>query len=247
MGPILASLLKLQGIEHDLAHVRRRLRSKENAVQVVQNKIDELTAEHKVLHDKAMHQQSETDQYELERASREEDIGQLRLALNRTRTNKEYAAILTQINSYKADNSKLEDEILGILDGVEATKRQAEKIAVEIEEEGKRLDHVTETNAVEVDKLKKLLAELQAKRQQAVKHVDVKALAMFDRMAHARDGEAMVPIEVVNSKRGEYSCGGCYMSLTAEHYNALLSKDEIRHCDSCDCILYIADDTQSQT
>jgi len=242
MGPTLASLLKLQAIEHDLAHVRRRLQSKENVVKAFQTKIDQLKAQQKAVHERLFRQQSEGDRHELDRGSREAQITQLRTALNRTKTNKEYSAILTQINTYKADNAKLEEEILKIMEGVDAMKAEQEKTAVQIDAEQKRLDQVGQANAEEIARLKAMLVELQAKREQAAGKVEPGALRAFERLAQGHDGEAMAPVQAVNAKRNEFTCGGCYMSLSVEHYNALLSKDEIRHCDSCGCILYLEPD-----
>ncbi len=246
MGPVLASLYKLQGIEHDLAHVRRRLRSKQNAVRLVQKKIDDLLAEQKALTEQAKVQQIETDSFELERASREEEITRLRAALNVAKTNKEYAAILTQINSYKADNSKLEEQILKIMENADGSNGQLEKIDAQVGAEQRRLDAATTANAGEVDKLNALLNDLQAKRDDAAGGVTPEMLVAFDRIACNRDGEGMAPIEVVDAKRNEYICGGCYMGLSVEHYSALLSKDEVRFCDSCGRILYIAEEAAAK-
>jgi len=246
MGPILSSLFKLQEIEHDLAHVRRRLRSKETAVRVVQQKIDQLVTQQAELAEGAKQQQSQIDQIDLERASREEQIQHLRVALNRAKTNKEYAAILTQINSYKADNAKLEEQILKIMEGADGDRSELEKVAAQIEAEQKRKDQAAEANAEEVGKLNEMLAELQAKRDAAAQDVPPDVLQAFDRIAGNRDGEGLAPIEMVDSRRNEFICGGCYMGLSAEHYNALLSKDEIRHCDSCGRILYVAEEAPSQ-
>ncbi len=239
MGPILASLLRVQEIEHDRMHVRRRLRSKENAIRVVQRRIDELTARRGELADQLRKQQTRVDEVDLDRASREEEIQKLRGALNRARTNKEYAALLTQINSFKADNAKLEEQILGTMEGIDAAKAELEAIDAHVEAEEKRKAQAAEINAEEVAKLQAMLDELQQRRDEAAAEVPDDVLASFDRIAENRDGEGMAPIEVVDAKRNEFMCGGCYMGLSAEHYNALLSKDEIRHCDSCGRILYI--------
>ena len=246
MGPILASLFKLQGIEHDLTHVRRRLRSKENAVRIFQDKIDELAARHEAVQEQLRRAQTETDRLELERRSADDEITHLRGALNRTKTNKEYAAILTQINTIKADNSKLEDQILKTLEGIDALKGEDEAINAQTEAEQKRLDQVRQTNAEEVAKLNILMADLQAKRGEAATAVSPDILNSFERLASAHEGKAMARIDVVDERRGQYICGSCYMKLNAEHFNALLSKDEIRHCDSCGCILYIEPESVPQ-
>lgn len=251
MGPTLASLLKLQSIEHDLTHVRRRLRSKQNAVQALQGKIDELTAQQTSLHEQIQHRQVEASKHELVLKSREEDISRLRTALNTAKTNKEYAAILTQINTYKADNSKLEEEILKIMQSMDGVRAEEAKLAAQVGVERQRLEQVTSTNAEEISKLEAMLAELQARRDEAATSIDSDTMRIFDRIASGHDGSAMAAIDVADAKRGEYVCGGCYMSLTAEHYNALLTKDEIRRCDNCGRILYVdvqgADANKSRT
>ena len=239
MGPILASLLKLQGIEHDLAHVRRRLRSKTNAVKAVQTQVDELLAKKAQLRDQLMRAQSDTDQQELDRAAREEEIVHLRTVLNQAKTNKEYSALLTQINTFKADNAKLEEDILKIMESLDTIKAEIESVDATAASEQERLTKVQNTNASEVTKLEGLIAELQIKRDDAASHVDPTVLKAFERMANAKDGEAMARIEVLDAKRGEFNCGVCYMTLSAEHFSALLSRDEIRHCGSCGCILYV--------
>ncbi len=245
MGPLLASLLRLQSIEHDLAHVRRRLRSKENATRAVQQKIQELSAQRDRLGQEAKDRQALAGRYDLDLKSVEAGIAKLRVALNSARTNKEYAAILTQINTQKADNAKLEEEALKAMQSVDALKTQADAVTGQIEAEQKRLDELQAASAAEVDKLNAILADLQGRRDEAAKDINADVLKQFDRIASAHEGEAMANLEVVDPKRGEYICGGCYIGLRAEHYNALLSRDEIRTCESCGRILYLEAETEA--
>ena len=95
-----------------------------------------------------------------------------------------------------------------------------------------------------------MLEDLNAKRAEAAKDVPAPALAVFDRIAGNYDGDAMAAIEIQGAKPPhEYICGGCYMSLNAEHVNALRTRDEIRTCDNCGRILYLepqADEAAAQ-
>lgn len=244
MGPLLASLLKLQSIEHDLSHVRRRLRSKENAIQALQARIDDMAAQHEDLLDLVRRRQADAGKHELELKSREEQIAKLRTQLNSAKTNKEYAATLTQINTLKAENSKLEDDILKVMQGVDVAKVDAEKVAAQIDEENKRLGEVSALNAEEIAKLTAMYEDLQSRRDQAAAEVPEDVRKVFDRLADAHDGDAMATVEIIDPKHGEFSCGGCYMSLRAEHYNALLMRDEVRRCESCGRILYLEVENQ---
>jgi predicted nucleic acid-binding Zn-ribbon protein len=247
MGPILGSLLKLQGIEHDLTHVRRRLRSKENAVRAIQARIDELAARHEALKGQLRREQGETDGLELDRRSAEDQITHLRTALHRTKTNKEYAAILTQINTLKADNAKLEEGTLRIMHEVDGLRADAERIQQQIDGEKNRLNEILQTNAGEVERLNGMMEELLSKRSAAAEGVASDTLGAFERVAERYEGEAMANIEVHGKKPPyDYICGGCFMTLNAEHANALQTRDEIRTCDNCGRILYLEPQQEPQ-
>ncbi|MDD5010816.1 MAG: C4-type zinc ribbon domain-containing protein, partial [Phycisphaerae bacterium] len=61
----------------------------------------------------------------------------------------------------------------------------------------------------------------------------------FKRVAETYDGEAMAEIEIPDNRNGIYTCGGCFMTLTTETANTLMSRDEVLRCPNCTRILYI--------
>ena len=244
MGQMLEALRRLQTIEHEIAEVRRRLRSKGAAVAAQQARIDELKQQHRALHDQVLARQKQAGAVELELKAREAEVAKLRQGLNTARTNKEYSSILTQMNTIKADNSKLEDEALRIMQDVDRLKAEAEEVLKQVADAEGLLEQIKETSAGEIAALEGRLAELRAQRDEAARDVPSDALAVFNRIAETRDGDVMARIEVNGDKPPyEYICGGCFMSLTAEHVNALRTRDELRSCDCCGRILYIDADT----
>jgi len=94
------------------------------------------------------------------------------------------------------------------------------------------------SSAEEIARLEAMVKDLTAQREGAAKAVPAGALMAFERMAEKYDGEAMAEIEI-NGRKPPYTyiCGGCFMSLNAEHANALRTKDAIRQCDNCQRIL----------
>jgi len=242
MGPTLSALVGLQSIERDLSKLRRRQRVKRNAVAIHESRIAEHTEQRNALHDTCMDKRKQSDGFDLDLREAEDRISTLRVALNSAKTNKEYAALLTEINTRKADNAKSEEQGLKIITEVDEIKAQIEETDKRIAEEEKLLGDIKASNAEELDKLDKMVADLMAKRAEATKAIPAEALAVFERLATQYDGEAMADIE--QNGRGPhytYTCGGCFMSLNAEHANALRSKDQIRQCDNCQRILYITD------
>ena len=240
MAKVLEALLNLQSIESQLAQARSKLASRKNAVSAQHKKIEQLELNLKALNDKLLTRRKDTDRFSLDLKAKEEHVAKLRLSLNSAKTNKEYAAVLTQINTLKADNAKMEDEVLKIMADCDTVKAEVDKAGQHISSEKARLVEIEQVSAVEVAKLTGMLEELSAKRVEAAKAVPPPALAIFDRIAENYDGEAMAVIEIHGKKSPlEYICGGCYMSLNAEHANALRTRDEIRTCDNCGRILFL--------
>ena len=56
--------------------------------------------------------------------------------------NKEYAAVLTQLNTTKADNSKVEAQILELMKDIEADEAERANIQDQINEQKQKLEQI---------------------------------------------------------------------------------------------------------
>lgn len=246
MGTMLAALQHLQSVERQLIHVQGRLKTRRNAVAAQEKRISLLTADYTAINDKALTRRKDADRFELDLKQKEEQIVKLRGSLNTAKTNKEYAALLTQMNTIKADNAKLEEETLKIMAEVDVLKADAEKVKIQMDQEAKRLEEIQASSNQEITKLNAMVEELAKQRAEAAQAVSPDLLSVFDRIALSNEGDAMAVIEIHGRRPPfEYVCGGCFMSLNAEHANALRSRDEIRTCDNCGRILYLEPKTEN--
>ena len=242
MAKMLEALLRLQSIENQLGEVRRRLKAKNAAVGAQMARVESLKKEHEGLRAETLNCQKQAGGIELELRTREQEVAKLRQALNTTKTNKEYAAILTQMNTVKADSSKLEDEALKLMQGVDQVQARAREVQEKIAQAQQYCQEVQSTNQDEVARLEEMVRQLTARRDEAARDVPPDALAVFNRVAATREGEAMAKVEIVGRRSPhEYVCSGCNMSIRAEHANALRTRDQIRFCDNCGRILYLED------
>ena len=240
MGPILSALVGLQKIEIDLSKLRRRRHNKASAVTIQESRIQKHREEHEAIHKQRLELRMQADGLELQLRQSEEELDKLKGVLNTAKTNKEYAAVLTEINTHKADNAKVEDSELKLLAEIDAVKSQAQVIETLITKEEAKLAEIKASCSDDIAKLDKMIDELSAKRAEAAREISPDVLGLFDRIAQQYDGEAMAQIEQAGKKPPySYACGGCYMSLNAEHANALRTRDEIRQCDNCQRLLYI--------
>ena len=241
MGPVLNGLTKLQSVENrlrvakaKLTRCRRNVVIQENQVRNLQNAVEAKKEEIQLT-------QIQYDRLELELKSRDEDIAKLRASLNTAKTNKEYAAVLTQLNTTKANNSKNENQILDLLKDIEADETECKEIQGQIEEQKQQLEKTRVESATLASKYEAEIQGIQAEWDEAAKDIPAEPLETFRRVADTYDGQAVTAIEKPSDKKGAYSCGGCFMGITAESVNKLMSKDEIIRCPNCTRILVILD------
>lgn len=241
MGPLLNALVKLQSVENNLraakaklARCRRNVILKENQLRTLQNTLEAKKEEIQLT-------KIQVDRLELDIKTTDETLSKYRAALNMSKSNKEYAAILTELNTTRADSSKVEAQTLEMMKNVEADQAQCNQIEQEIEKEKNELNEIRKQTEEQAKKFEAEIAAIEGQWQAAAKDVQADALETFKRVAETYDGEAIAEIEVHDNRSGIYTCGGCFMSLTTETANTLLSRDEIIRCPNCTRILYFKD------
>ena len=120
MGPGLDGLIKLQSVENRLRAVKAKLTRCRRNVVIQENKIRNLQNTIEAKKEEVQLTKVQSDRLELELKSRDDTITNLRASLNTAKTNKEYAAVLTQLNTTRADNAKVETQILDLMKDIEA-------------------------------------------------------------------------------------------------------------------------------
>jgi len=239
MGPILNGLTKLQSVENrlraakaKLARCRRSVIIQENQVRSLQNALDAKKEEVQLT-------KLQSDRLELELKIRDEEIAKLRAMLNAAKTNKEYATVLTQLNTTKADNSKIENQILELLKDIETDEAECESIRKQIDEQKQKLEQIRKEADTMAAKYQADIEQIQAEWNSKAKKIPPEQLEIFKRVAETYDGEALAAVEHDEGKTTAYTCGGCFMSVTVESVNLLMTKDGIIRCPTCTRILVL--------
>ena len=170
---------------------------------------------------------------------KDEEIARLRASLKTAKTNKEYAALLTQLNTTKADNSKSETQILELLKDIEADEAECEQMQNQIEEKKKALEETRKEAEVLATKYEAEIEEIQVEWDKVAETIPAKPLEIFRRVAETYDGEALAVVEEQEGRTESYTCGGCFMGITAETVNLLMTTYDIIRCPNCTRILVL--------
>lgn len=237
MGPVLKGLIELQSVESRLRGMKARLKSVEKAVALQEQQLRNLEDSLQSHKNRILEAKHSISKLELELRSRDETVAKYKTALNAAKNNKEYAAILTELNTNKADNSKIETRILEYMTQIEEEQKACGEVELNIEEQKKTIDSIKLKAADKLKECKDGIAEIQQKWDEAASKLPKEALHIFARLSDTYEGEAVCYIECGDKKGNKYNCGGCYMNVTAETLSQIMCKDDVSQCKNCGRIL----------
>jgi len=170
----------------------------------------------------------------------EERINTQRDKMNSATSNKEYSALLVEVNTLKADKGKIDDAQLESMGKAEALEAEMKGLTEKVESQQKLVDGATKEVEEAQAEVGGKLEELTKERDAAGEPLSDDICKMFDRLSDTYDGEVMAEISEQDRRRMEYTCGGCYTLLPVESVNALITKPEqITTCGTCQRILYV--------
>lgn len=238
MGEILEALQRLQVVELQLAAIRRNRESKARRVETHKRQTAQIDARLKEAFRTLRERQIRVDGLSLEVAAREESIARHREALNKAKTNKEYSAILAAMNTETADNTKIENQILELMEEVQRLQNQQAAVETEKAQSLASLAVAEQALANYDAGCCEQRDHLMASRLEYSQAIAPGTLNAFLRVAEHHDGEAMAPVSKLHPKREDYICSGCNMTITLDVVNFLQTRVEIQLCRSCGRILY---------
>jgi len=245
----LKTLINLQKIDNQLLEINDL---KGDLPQIVDTLEQEIRALNEQLEtEKAREKEiiSETHRWEDEIEDDKAQLQKYQDQLYLVTSNKEYDALTSEIDTKKQNIDKAEYSILELNDekerlgeSIKMKELTLEKKSQEIEEKKKELDRTNQKTSNIHDKL-------QAERDALVKKVSLRYIREYERIAKARDGVAVVPIQQIFEKRvdkkgnveyipAQVSCGGCHKIVPPQKIVEIRSGDKIIRCEFCGRMLY---------
>lgn len=148
------------------------------------------------------------------------------------KTNKEYSAVLLEIEEIKQEKAKVEEEILALMES-------QERLTVDLREAETRLKTREEQAREDEAKVKKKLAEVEgelgvvrAERQSRAREISVSLLSSYERILKARGGVAVAAVSVTAI------CGACRVTIRPQAMQELRTTGDLMLCENCGRYLY---------
>lgn len=226
MNGDLELLLKLQNIDYDLGELER---SKEYIPDMMENlKREKTDLSEKVTSLKEGLTAARLEQKDIEISLKEkqERFKTLQGQMMSIKTNKEYDALVSEIDKIKNDMSEMESRGIELLEIIENNEKELEGL-------DEQLKNIEETNNTQLASLQQQIDSVGSKiegrdkeRQGLVKQINKRAMSAYERIRKGKGGAAVVAVK----KR---ACGACYKALPPQKIQEIRKGEQLIMCDSC--------------
>ena len=236
MAVTASSLRTLHRIHRQLADLRARRERGPQQILARKANLEQLENERSQKKSEVQAARISGDDKQVELKRGEAKVADLKIKLNACSSNKEYQALLEQIEAAEMAGSVLSDEIL-------ETWEQIEELDNEVAEMDQRLDATrVEFTAAEQrvreerQAIDQEMARLEGELIDVEKQLPADFKNDYDRVVGAKGDDGMAAVD------GE-ACGGCFQHLTPNTLNELYLAHPV-FCKSCGRLLYLPEDRE---
>jgi hypothetical protein len=189
-------------------------------------------ARQQLVQQQAAIEQSERQQraFERELVSHQEAIRKTQSKAQEVKTNKEYSAILAEINAGKQRLETLEDQLLALM---EATDQQRQAYRMHEQQESLAQQTLVEQRhqiQQEHATLRRTIATEQERRQQMLAGLEAKLYEQYQKITAQHGGRGVAQLQ-------EGVCGGCHLKVPPQMVSEIRLQTQVFTCPHCRLIL----------
>ena len=224
-------LKELQNIDDNLSEIRSYLGDLPVKVEELKSKEAMLIEELENGKVRLKHIEVELNKIEVEIASAKEKINSLKDQLFKVANNRQYDALMAEIDHLKESVDQMETKDLELMEEKSQLKEK-----VKLQEES--LDELTSDLSTRIDKLESTMAEsgdrkkkLEQARNNRREEIAQPLLSRYDRILKAKKGLAVVAV-------GGSACEGCGSAIPPQIVFSVKENSNLYNCDVCGRFLF---------
>lgn len=231
MNPQLQRLIELQNTDSEITELDRGKAAIPQQIESGKSDLKEKQEELKQAEGVLAELQKKRKDLEMEVATENDHIAKTKSKLPAVKTNKEYTAILTEVDAVKEKISVLEDKELELMEELEEKEKRIPAFKAQCKEEEENFNAYKAKKEAEAKRTEEELEVLRARRHAAAGGIEEKLLGQYNKVFKARDSLAVVTIK-------ENICQGCHSQILPQQVIDVKMGETINQCEQCSRILY---------
>ncbi len=239
MNPQLQQLISLQEVNFEIQFLQKQLIE---IPKQIETSLAHLNQEKKALESiqqEIKDLQKTRSKLEQDAASENDRMSKTKVKLPAVKTNKEYTALLAEIESTKKKVSEIEDLELETMETLEVKESEIPQIKSKFSEEEKKFQEFKKQKEETAAIVEKNIAELKTKHDTIFNEIESKWSKHYDRILEARDGIAVVTIR-------DAACQGCHQQILLQTAIEVKIGEKIHLCQHCSRILYFIPEEETE-
>lgn len=233
MNSKLGTLIRFQELNLKIVKLEKRTQRIPEEIEAYRQTLEE--SRQALLEEKRLIEEHQARQRELEMevVTLRDTLSKHKTQLMEVKTNKEYQAMLHEIEGAEREIEANEDQILEGMMAVEEREKVVQEAQTEYEKEEKEIlskQSQLESFAAQAENE---IVDLQKERGQLEGEMPEELTQQYQRIASVRNGVALAEAK-------DQSCQGCHVKLRPQLFTEIRTNREIITCENCSRFLYYA-------
>ncbi len=228
-------LITLQEIDLELEIIKGEKDEIPAKIAILNRELEELEAELASEKERLESDENEKKLKESELRDEEEKLKKSRDKLNAVKTNKEYKAVLKEVEDHNKQNSLLEERILALMDELDSLKNSVDVLESKLNERRAEIGAEVGDLTKKTDEIDKSIGSKQDKREKLLAKIDPKYSETYNRLSKRLGGTVVVSVS-------KGICSGCFMNLPPQFFNEMLRDLDIKICPNCSRLIFLKED-----
>ena len=232
MNPDLRILIALQDIDQKIVTLQKQITEIPTKIQSLQQTAERLRKTHESTVGQGQELSKLRRAHEGEVELKRTKLSKLKDQLMTVKTNKEYTAMLHEIQGAEDHIRHDEDKILEIMEKLESLEGGLKASEKGLTSELSGLDQNIRQLESSVPRMEEEMAKLRSEKALIEQGVEAVLLSRYRQIAQARKGIAL-------AEARDELCSACHVRIRPQVYADLLRTEDIFACDSCNRILFL--------
>ena len=237
MSPELNQLIELQELDLEIQRISDRLSRIPEERDRTENEFKQHAAEFLDLKSKHERTLEDRKQLEAELATTQQNHEKFERDKTRVQNEKEYTAVLREIDTARKHISSLETDILKRMEEIETLDADLAARAPDVERMRADVDLGLVALDKEHEEASRLLFEFRERRKKLASHMPKHLFSNYERLSKLGRGQALAEV------RSNGICAACRVRVRPKIFSDVRKGDQLIICENCGRILYFRNET----
>ena len=237
----LQSLITLQKSDSEIVELEKLLAMIPQQLESAQKDLDDKKGKLKVLLDEIESLKTSRKKFEQDVQEESEHMAKTKTKLPAVKTNKEYTAILHEIDAIKKKVGGIEDQELEVMEQLEEKEAQIPELEAEFKGEEQQFQEYKKNKEAELERLQQERGVALKKQEEMAQAIDPELVMTYNKIKKmCGDDLAVVPLLGDN-------CQGCHHQIQPQVALEVRANEKIHQCQFCNRFLYSIPEPKKET